>query len=143
MAETEDTLRAEVPRVCRVYYAQVWDKALNWAGVGPSSMLRKVENIYYPPAIRAPSSSSSKIDAPLEVADFEKQNPHEVPTPPSSPPKLAEQPKAGEKEVEMNKEVASDTNVPPAVPQDPSKDKKDTKMEIVLASLPIPAKGDS
>ena len=33
--------------------------------------------------------------------------------------------------------------MPPAVPQDPSKDKEDTIMEIVLASLPILAKGDS
>ena len=143
MAKTEDALRAEVPRVCRVYCAQVWDEALNQAGVEPSSMLRKEENIYYPPAIRALSSSSSKTDTPLEVADSEKQNPHEVPPPPSSPPKLAKQPKASEKEVEMNKEVAFDTNMPPVVPQDPSKDKEDTKMEIVLASLPIPTKGDS
>ena len=48
MAETEDALRAEVPRVCRIYYTQVWDEALNRVGVEPSSMLRKVENIYYP-----------------------------------------------------------------------------------------------
>ena len=77
------------------------------------------------------------------MTDSEKENPHEVPPPPSSPPKLAEQPKASEKEVEMNKEVAFDTNMPPVVPQDPSKDKEDTKMEIVLANLPIPTKGDS
>jgi len=51
VAETEDAVRAEVPKVCRVYYAQVWDEALNRAGVKPSSMLRKAENIYYPPAI--------------------------------------------------------------------------------------------
>ena len=42
----------------------------------------------------------------------------------------------------MNKEAALDTNVPSAIPQDPYKDKEDTRMEIVLASLPILAKGD-
>ena len=56
---------------------------------------------------------------------------------------MAKQPKASEKEFETNKEVALDTNVPLAVPQNPSKDKEDTKMEIVLTSLPIPAKDDS
>ena len=29
VAETEDALRAEVPGVCRLYCAQVWDEALN------------------------------------------------------------------------------------------------------------------
>ena len=43
----------------------------------------------------------------------------------------------------MTKEVTLDATVPPTTPQDPSKDKEDTIMEIVLASLPIPAKGDS
>ena len=43
MAETEDALRAEVPGVCRVYYAQVWDETLNQTGVEPSSVLRKAK----------------------------------------------------------------------------------------------------
>ena len=29
VAETEDTLRVEVPAVCRVYCAQTWEEALN------------------------------------------------------------------------------------------------------------------
>ena len=29
VAETEETLRAEVPMVCRIYCAQTWDEALN------------------------------------------------------------------------------------------------------------------
>ena len=51
VAETEDTLRAEVPAMCRTYCAQTWDEALNRAGVEASSELRKLENIFYPPAI--------------------------------------------------------------------------------------------
>ena len=47
----------------------------------------------------------------------------------------------------MTKEVAINATVPRVTPQDPlpppPKDKKDTIMEIVLASLPISAKGDS
>ena len=29
VAETEETLRAEVPAVCRIYCTQTWDEALN------------------------------------------------------------------------------------------------------------------
>ena len=29
VAETEETFRAEVPTVCRIYCAQSWDEALN------------------------------------------------------------------------------------------------------------------
>ena len=40
MAETKDTIRAQVPIVCRTYYAQTWEEALNQAGVEVSSELR-------------------------------------------------------------------------------------------------------
>ena len=42
VAETEETLRAEVPMVCRIYCTQTWDEALNRAGVEASSKLRKI-----------------------------------------------------------------------------------------------------
>ena len=48
VVETEETLRAEVPVVCRNYCAQTWDEALNRARVEASSELRKAKNIYYP-----------------------------------------------------------------------------------------------
>ena len=53
VAETEETLMAEVPIVCRIYCAQTWDESLNQAGVEASFELRKPENIYYPSVIRA------------------------------------------------------------------------------------------
>ena len=59
VAEIEDAFRAEVPTVCRTYYALVWDEALNQAGVEVSSILRKLESIYYPLAIRPSSSLDS------------------------------------------------------------------------------------
>ena len=63
VAETEETLRAEVPAVCRIYCAQTWNEALNRAKVEASSELRKADNIYYPPAIRAldPPSNQSEV----------------------------------------------------------------------------------
>ena len=51
VAEIEKALRAEVSGVCRNYYLQVWNEAFNQAGVEASSVLRKIESVYYPPAI--------------------------------------------------------------------------------------------
>ena len=62
VAETEDTLRAEVPVVCRTYYTQTWEEALNQAGIEASSELRKPENIVFPLALQIPSQ---KETAPL------------------------------------------------------------------------------
>ena len=77
------------------------------------------------------------------MEDSEKGSPSKIPPPPGNPPKMAEQPRADEKGAKVTKEISLDATVPPTTPQDPSKDKKDTIMEIVLASLPISAKGDS
>ena len=46
------------------------------------------------------------------------------------------------KETEVIKGVAPDATKPPTAPQDPAKDKEAPRMKIVLASLPIPTKGD-
>ena len=53
VAKTEDTLQAEVPAICHAYCAQTWEKALNRSGVEASSELRRLENIFFPQAIRA------------------------------------------------------------------------------------------
>ena len=44
MVKTEDSLRAEVPTVCRTYYDLVWDVALNQARVEAFSVLRKAKS---------------------------------------------------------------------------------------------------
>lgn len=41
ITETEESLRAEVTRVCREYCLQVWNEALNQVGVKASSALRR------------------------------------------------------------------------------------------------------
>ena len=64
VAKIEDTLRADVLAVRKTYYALVWDEALNQAEVEASSMLRKAESIYYPPAICPHSSSNSTANPP-------------------------------------------------------------------------------
>ena len=59
VAETEDALRAEVPAVCRAYYAQTWEEALNQAGIDVSSELRKPENIVFPLALQTPNQKDT------------------------------------------------------------------------------------
>ena len=80
VAETEETLRVEFPAVCRIYYAQTWNEALNRARVKASTELRKAENIYYPPAIRASDLPSIQGKVASTVTDLTKeaqpQDPH-------------------------------------------------------------------
>ncbi|XP_065631674.1 uncharacterized protein LOC136068449 [Quercus suber] len=83
--ETEDTFRAEVPVVCREYCALTWQEALDRAGVESSSELRKPENIYFPPAIRASTPSTPQGEVPSTVAE----PPKEVQT--QGPPSLNQQ----------------------------------------------------
>ena len=59
VAETEDTLRAEVPAVCRAYCTQTWEEALNQAGIDASSELRKPENIAFPLALQIPNQKEA------------------------------------------------------------------------------------
>ena len=51
VADTQATLKAQIPGVCRLYCSQVWNEALKRAGVEASSDLWKADKVYYPPAI--------------------------------------------------------------------------------------------
>ena len=68
VSETQATLKAQVPGVCRLYYSQVWNEALKQVEVEASSDLWKVEHVYYPLTIREDALSSSEVrNAPEEV----------------------------------------------------------------------------
>ena len=123
VAETEDGLRAEVPTVCRAYCAQTWEKALNRAGIDASSELRRPENIFFPPAIQAPGSTSGQKEAAPPVIkspeDAQLQNPPtsnqqeqvkelEIPQGTSSD-KVVEAPQSGAASQSFEKELASTT----------------------------------
>ena len=69
VAETEETLRVEVPAVCLAYCAQTWEEALNRVGVEASSKLRSPENIYFPLAIQASDLPSNQGEVASTVAD--------------------------------------------------------------------------
>ena len=92
MAKTEEALRAEVLEVYRFYWLQVWNEALDQAGVKASFALRKAENVYYPPTICALGSSSSKADSGSKEADIGRDSLATTLPSSNSPPKEAEEP---------------------------------------------------
>ena len=75
IAETEDALRAEVPIVCRAYYIQTWEEALNRVGIEASSELRKPESIVFPPALQISSQKEAAPHAPQPVKEAQSQHP--------------------------------------------------------------------
>ena len=89
VAETEKALRAEVEEVCKSYCLQVWNKTLDQAGVEASSALKRVDSVYYPPAICASSSASSKTNTTFEVANIGKDSPTKAPLSLDTPSKEA------------------------------------------------------
>ena len=92
----------------------MWIEALDEARVEASSILRKAENIYYPPAIRASVPSSSRIDTNSEVVEVGKANTDNAPTPSDNPSVEAEQPGVTKKEENANQGVAPDAMKPSA-----------------------------
>ena len=143
VVETEEALKVEVLELCRFYCLQVWNEALDQAGVEASSTLRRVENVYYPSAICASGSLSSKADSVSKEADEGKENPTKTLPIANILPKVVEQSEDARKAVATTKEVAYDAHLPLAAPKDPSKEKEAShNMEIVLTTLPIPSKED-
>ena len=78
VAKTEDTLRAEVPAVCRAYCTQTWEEALNQAGIEASSKLRKPENIVFPLALQIPNQKETAL--PVSQPTKEAQSQHSPPS---------------------------------------------------------------
>ena len=116
VAEIEEAFRAEVSRVCRNYCLQVWNEALNQTRIKASSKFRRVECVYYPFAIRAPASTSSKADTPSKVAKLEKDSLEKIPLSSGSPPKEVKQLEVAEKEVDTTKGVTPNATKPSATP---------------------------
>ena len=69
--------------VCRIYCAQTWNEALIRAGVEASSKLRKAENVFYPPAIRASDPPSTQAEVTPTTTDPNQEVLPQNPLPPS------------------------------------------------------------
>ena len=130
VAETEETLRAEVPAVCRIYCTQTWDEALNWAGVEASLELRKAENVFYPPAIWASDPPSTQTEVTSITADPNPEVSLQDPPPPSQQ-ELAKETRASQ-EASLDKVAAF-----------PEAEVASQGFQQDLASTVMPAKGAS
>ena len=129
--------------MCRAYYLQVWNEALNLAGVEASSTLRKVKNVYYPPAIRVSGSLASPDDVAPNVASPIEETLSKDPLHSNSPQEVAEQAGPADKEKEVFKEVTLEMTKPSNTPKDSSKEGVGSQnIELVLVTLPIPTKED-
>ena len=77
VAETQATLKAQVPRVCRLYCSQVWNEALRQAWVEASSNLWKVENVYYlPGATKTHENLNPEAPQKTTESTVDAQAPH-------------------------------------------------------------------
>ena len=110
VVETQATLKAQVPRVCRLYCSQVWNEALKQARVETSSDLRKVENVYYPPAIRETAPASSEADVTPEEAKAARPKATLAITTHNEPAKEGELPQATETHGNLNPEAPQKTS---------------------------------
>ena len=130
VAKTKVTLRAQVLAVCRTYCAQTWEEALNRAGVEVSFELRRPENIYFRPAIRASAPPSTQGEVASTVADPVQEAQPQDPFPLNQLEQL--------KEPEVSKDTSSDKAV--EVPQDGAAFQG---FEQALASTTMPTEGAS
>ena len=88
VAKIKDALRAEVPIVCRAYCAQTLEEALNRVGIDAFFELRRLENIFFPLAIRVPNQKKATLSVIQPTEDVQLQNP--------PPPSQQEQAKEAE-----------------------------------------------
>ena len=121
----------------------MWIEALNQARVEASSVLRKVDRVYYPPTIREFVLSGSRTDTTFEVAAAGKDSTTNISTSSDRSIEEAEQPRVIEKYKNTNQEAAPGAMKPPTVTQDPPAEKEASKnIEVVLATLSLLAKAD-
>lgn len=143
VVEIEENLRAQVFGVCKGYCLQVWNEALNQAGVDASSTLRRAKNVFYPPAIQASSPSSSKAKSAPKDTDLRKNASASTLPPSTIPPNEVDQVGAIEKEKDTAIEVALKPTKLPTLPKETSEEKGVSQsQELVLVTLPFTTKED-
>lgn len=84
-----------------------------------------------------------RLTPPPRWQNLERDSPAKVPVSSNNHSKEAQQCGVAKKGVDTTKGVAPNATKPPNVPQDRYKEKEvPPRMEIVLATLPVPDKGD-
>ena len=119
MAKTQAPLKTQVLGVCRLYYSQVWNEALKQARVKASFDLWKVENVYYPPAIRETAPASSEAKVALEEAEAARPKAALAITAHNEPVEESELPRATEAHKNLNPKAPQKTTESTADAQAP------------------------
>ena len=113
VADTQASLKAQIPAACKLYCSQVWEEALKRVGMDALSHLWKAESIFYPPAIRETASASSEAMSDQHEARVTQLEAAQIGVPPDKslegeePYDTIEAP--GGMNPEMPKEVAEPT----------------------------------
>ena len=121
VAETEDALRVKVPTVCRAYWVQTQEEALNQAGVEASFELRKPERIIFPPALQIPKQTEIALLAPQLVKEASLQH----------PPSTGQQEQGREQEIQKGPSSNKVTEAP-----QPGTASQDCEKQLALVTLP-------
>lgn len=139
--ETEESFKAQIIEVCRGFCLQIWSESLNQAGVDASSVLRRLENTFYPLALEIVPSPST------QAALFAKASGPDQVVPASTPSitseGLSEPSRASTKEKgkEVAKEKQPELAKPLPLSQDSAKEKGAAQGQVlVLATLPFTTK---
>ena len=119
MADTQASLKAQIPGVCRLYCSQVWEEAPIWAGVNASSELWKAESIFYPPAIRETASSSSEAVRDPEEASAAQSEAAQIIVPSGKSTDEGEPPDAARAPGDLNSETPKEGAKPTVSAQIP------------------------
>ena len=112
VAETQASLKAQIPGVCRLYCSQVWEEALKRAGVDASSDLWKAESIFYPTAICEAASTSSEAVSDQHEGGVTQSEAAQVGVPSGEPLKGGELHEVIEAPKRMDPEVPKEDTKP-------------------------------
>ena len=122
VAETEAALRVVVPTVCRAYWVQTWEEALNQAGVEAFFELRKPKRIIFPPALQIPKQTEIAPLAPQPVKEAPLQH----------PPSTGQQEQGREQEIQKGPSSDKVTEAP-----QPGTAFQDFEKQLALVTLPV------
>ena len=121
VAETKDALRAKVSAICRTYYAQTWEEALNQARVEASSGLRRLESIIFPLALQISKQVETAPLVPQQTTETSSQY----------LPSIAQPDQGKEKEVQKGPLLGEVTEA-----LQPGTSSQDFEKQLALVTLP-------
>ena len=104
---------------------------LNQAGMGASSALKRIENVFYPPALCVASPPSPSVDAAPKMPESGQVATTNTLPAPTEPPKEVVQTSTAGKEKGASKEKAFESVKLLPAPKEPSKENGATQGQVL------------